>query len=157
MIHLPKDLGLKLCEWHSSASDPIYQVGSSAIAGKPVTRELLEKALTNLEYCWKDTEMNPGRYDTETVDSLADLIDEIELGLMRHPLRLMLDEMVYRNVQAELFLHSLAPEKLSQAQIALANVSKAETNENLLFTLAANVPLESSEWMRANELYGMFR
>jgi len=70
---------------------------------------------------------------------------------------LVLDNIVYRNVQTELFLNSLAPEKLSQAKVALANVGKDETNENLLFALAANVPLTCEEWMRASELYGMFR
>jgi hypothetical protein len=70
---------------------------------------------------------------------------------------LILDNIVYRNVQAEIFLNSLDPSKLEQAKVALANTGKAETNEHLLLALAANVPLEPAEWMRASELYGMFR
>jgi hypothetical protein len=71
--------------------------------------------------------------------------------------KLFLENIIHRNVQTELFLHSLAPEKLSQAKVALANVGKAETNEHLMLALAANVPLEPVEWMRASELYEMFR
>lgn len=82
-VTLSHATGIALCNWHSSMSDPIYAVGSSAIAGHPVTTELLGQALANLEECYKDVEMNPGRYSLEDVLELENLI---------HALRETLDD-----------------------------------------------------------------
>jgi|GEM_PF-6383169 len=62
-----------------------------------------------------------------------------------------------RYIQTEIFLASIAPQKLSQARVALDNAYKIHSNKNILLALAANVPLEPAEWLRANELYGMYR
>jgi len=62
-----------------------------------------------------------------------------------------------RYIQTEIFFASIAPQKLSQAKAALDNVYKLHNNQNILLGLAANVSLEPAEWLRANELYGMYR
>ena len=148
-IKLPFDLGVELCNWHSSMNDPIYAVGSSTIADKSVSKELLEEALQSLKCAWADTEINPGRYSEESVDELSRIIEEVELALMVH-------ELTDRDSRVQSFFDSI-PGQLQQAKAILASLGRPETNENLLLTLAANVPLTESEWLQANELYGLYR
>lgn len=45
------NLGLRLCEWHDSGSDPIYAVGSTMIAGKfddSYSADIIGDAMYNL-------------------------------------------------------------------------------------------------------------
>jgi len=55
-IKVDKRLGDLLGQWHSSGSDPIYAVSSSAAGGHEVPREVLEKALHKVEGWVKDPE-----------------------------------------------------------------------------------------------------
>lgn len=47
-IHGHKALGLKLMNWHSSGSDPIYGTGSTFFAGKPVPKWQVQATLDNI-------------------------------------------------------------------------------------------------------------
>ncbi len=150
-IRLTKELGLELCQWHSSMNDPIYAVGSSAIAGKCVSRELLEQALESLDSCWNDTELNPGRYTTETIEQLANTIHELELALM-------LDELGELHQACQKFYSSLDPSILQQAKDILSNIGKQPFNQNILLTLTSNLShlLTEEQWVQAGELYGQY-
>lgn len=46
---VPEYLAREMLNWHSGMGDDIYKAGSSAIAGKPVSVELLVNAIGNLE------------------------------------------------------------------------------------------------------------
>jgi len=48
-VDIPKDLALRLSDWHSSMGDPIYAVSSNGLAGVPVPREVVMRALNGLE------------------------------------------------------------------------------------------------------------
>ncbi len=63
---------------------------------------------------------------------------------------------IERNIQTEIFLASIAPEKLEQAKVALDHSHSPHNNKNLLLALAATVDLEIGEWLRAGELYGQY-
>lgn len=48
-LYLDPDIGVRMHNWHSSMSDPVYAVGSQIYAGKKVMKKNLQDAIDNLE------------------------------------------------------------------------------------------------------------
>lgn len=72
-IKLPSELGPELHMWHMSMDDPVYELGSSIIAGKSVSKQLVQGALDSLE---KVKQMAVGG-DPEDVQQLEQLISQL--------------------------------------------------------------------------------
>ena len=55
-----KDLGLKLMNWHSSGSDPVYGTGSTFYSGKPVPRWQVQATLDNISKLHREAQTPEG-------------------------------------------------------------------------------------------------
>lgn len=55
-IHVTKWLALRLSDWHTSMSDPVYAVSSSGLANRRVPREVFEAAMGNMQAAAADPE-----------------------------------------------------------------------------------------------------
>lgn len=71
-----KEFGAKLHEWHESASDPIYQVGSLIAVGKPVEKEQLVACATSLVKTLDTAIVN--RRSVKDIEDVIKLLHEIE-------------------------------------------------------------------------------
>ncbi len=71
-VEIPHDVALGMMDWHGGQGDPIYAVASSALAGRPVARALLERAVAAL---WSMTGKAKKGADSQHLHSL---ISELE-------------------------------------------------------------------------------
>lgn len=55
-IHVTEWLALRLSDWHTSMSDPVYAVSSSGLAKRRVPREVFEAAMENIQTAAADPE-----------------------------------------------------------------------------------------------------
>lgn len=92
-----KNLGLRLCDWHSGMDDPVYAVGSCMIAGDSRWRNALEGAIENLD---KTRSGVFAAYSGKEADDRAKELDGM-IRILSH-LR-YLDEFTYAYIECALW------------------------------------------------------
>jgi len=78
---LPQEVGVIFHHWHNGM-DAIYGVGSLAIAGKPISKEYAQEAISLLVNC-KDywTMRSPSKEGSDNIQELAMLIELLERNI----------------------------------------------------------------------------
>lgn len=81
-----QDLGDRLCQWHSSGSDPVYAVGSFAIAGQVHERAVIVAAKTSLEATLPKAEKGEYGWTKEDAHELRGIIADLNALLIEQEL-----------------------------------------------------------------------
>jgi len=84
-VYIPKDLALRLSNWHSSMGDPIYAVSSNGLAGVPVPKEVAMRALNGLEQICATHHGDPYRITAvEMLSAMKCLLGLVKGGGFEH-------------------------------------------------------------------------
>jgi len=84
-ITLKREQGISLHKYYKSYTDPVYIAGFCAIRDEPISLELLEQVIYNLEKHWAvveaDIKINGGNYEDNEAEELINLMHELEFAL----------------------------------------------------------------------------
>jgi len=72
-----------ISHWHSSMGDPIYAVGSSWFAGKPVPMDIVERAYGSFEDMHQEAEKNLHGWGPEEVKEIEGILKAMKDAMRR--------------------------------------------------------------------------